>query len=57
MKMPLGTEVFLGPDDIVYKMGASPRKWACPHNFRSMCIVAKQSPISATAELLLSEYN
>ena len=52
--MPLGTEVGLGPGDIVLN-GAqlSPtKKGARPPNFRSMSIVAKRSPISATAELL-----
>jgi len=42
--MPLGTEVVLGPDDIVLD-GAAP-------NFRPMSIVAKRSSISAIAELL-----
>ena len=50
--MPLGTEVCLGPDDIVRWGPASP-KGARPPNFRPMSIVAKRSPILATAELLL----
>ena len=52
--MPLGTEVGLGPGDIVLD-GAqlSPtKKGARPPNFRPMSIVAKRLPISAAAELL-----
>jgi len=44
--MPLGTEVGLGPGDIV--LDGSP----APPTFRPMSIVAKWSLISATAELL-----
>jgi len=53
--MPLGTEVGLGPGDIVLDGDPvpPPRKGAQqPPTFRSMSIVAKRSPISATAELL-----
>jgi len=52
--MPLGTEVGLGPGDIVLDVDAAPpteRGTAAPR-FRPMSIVAKLSPISATAELL-----
>ena len=44
--MPLGTEVGLGPGDIV--LDGDP----APPTFQPMSIVAKQSLISATAELL-----
>ena len=53
--MPLGVEVGLGPGDIVLDGdSATPteRGTAAPH-FRYMSIVAKRSPISATAELFL----
>ena len=42
IKMPLGVKVGLGPGDIVLDGNAAP-------NFRPMSIVAKRSPISATA--------
>ena len=58
--MPLDTEVSfhigLGPGDIVLDGDPTPpRKGAQqpPPTFRLMSIVAKRSPISATAELLL----
>jgi len=52
IKMPLGTEVGLGPCHIVLDGNpASPQKGTAP-NFRPMSIVAKRSPISATAEHL-----
>ena len=53
--MPLGTEVGLGPGDIVLDGDpAPPRKGAQPApTFRPVSIMAKRSPISATAELLL----
>jgi len=53
--MPLGKEVGLGPDYIVLDgdpVGPSPRQQPLS-TFRFMSIVAKRSPISATAELLL----
>jgi len=51
--MPLGTEVGLGPGDIVLDGDpASPTK-SFRSNFRSMSIVAIRSPISAAAEHLL----
>jgi len=53
--MPLGTEIGLGPGHIVLNGDpAPPRKGAqlpLP-TFQLMSIVAKRSPISATAELL-----
>jgi len=56
-KMPLGREVGLGPVDIVLDVDAAtpPQKGrnSPPPNFRPMSIVAKRSPISATAEHLL----
>jgi len=48
--MPLGKEVGLGPGLIVLDGDAAPTA-AFPH-FRPMPIVAKRSPISATAEFL-----
>jgi len=48
--MPLGKEVGLGPGHIVLDGDPAPTT-AAPH-FRPMPIVAKRSPISATAELL-----
>ena len=51
--MPLGTEVGLGPGDIVLDGDPPPHgKGHSSRHFRPMCIVAKRSPISATAELL-----
>jgi len=50
MKMPLGTEVGLGPGHIV--LDGDPAPTVAPPHFRPMPIVAKRSPISATAELL-----
>ena len=55
IRMPLGTEVGLGPSDIVLDGDPAPppRKGAQqPPTFRAMSIVAKQSPVSETAELL-----
>jgi len=51
--MPLGKEVGLGPDHIVLDGDQAPLPPAAarPH-YRPMPIVAKRSPISATAELL-----
>ena len=55
MPQPLGTEVDVDPDDVVLDGDPAP----CPRkghsssvSFRSMYIVAKQLPISATAEHL-----
>ena len=58
IKMSLGTEVDLGPGDIVLDADpASPQGKG--HNsiptFQPMSIVAKRSPISATAELLFTD--
>jgi len=53
--MPLGTKVGLGPGRIVLHGDQLPLpKGAQPPNLRPMSIVAKRSPISATAELLLT---
>ena len=52
--MPLGKVVGLGPSHIVLDgdpVGTQPPR-AAPSHFRPMPIVAKRSPISATAELL-----
>jgi len=55
MKMPLDTEVDLGPGHIVFDEAQLPPtgKGHSSHRLRLMFIVAKWSPISATAELLL----
>jgi len=51
--MPLGRKVGLSPGHIVlHGDPTSPHKGDSP-NFRPMSIVAKRSPISATAEHLL----
>jgi len=58
IKMPLGTEVGLGPGDIVLDGNPAPhgRGTAAPRpSFRPMSIVAKRSPISASAELFGKE--
>jgi len=51
--MPLGTKVGLGPGHIVFYGDPAPQEKR-GHNpdFLSMSIVAKRSPISATAEHL-----
>ena len=53
--MPLGKEVGLGPGHIVLDGDpvGTKRCTAAPPHFWPMPIVAKRSPISATAELLL----
>jgi len=56
IKMPLGTKVDLSPGHVVLDgtQPASPESGtAAPPSFWPMSIVAKRSPISATAELLL----
>ena len=58
IKMPLGMEVGLVPGDIVLDRDWEPssphgKGHSSPHNFQPMSIVAKRSPVSATAELLL----
>ena len=55
IRMPLDTEVGLGPGDIGLDGTQLPKKGdtAAP-TFRPMSIVAKRSPISATAELLFT---
>jgi len=53
IKMPFGTKVGLSPGRIVlHGDPAPPRKRGTTPNFRPMYIVAKRSPISATAEHL-----
>jgi len=53
--MSIGTKVGLAPGYIVCYMGTPPqKKGAQPPNFLPMSIVAKRSPISATAEHLLN---
>jgi len=55
IKMSLGTEVGLGPGHIVLDgdlAAPSPKEAKQPPTFRSKSIVAKRSPISASAELL-----
>ena len=55
IKMPLGTTVGLGPGHIVRWGPISPlQKGGTAPNFRPLSIVAKRSPISATAEHLYS---
>jgi len=53
-KMPLGTEVGLGLGDTVLDGDPAPpwKGTQQPPTFRAMSIVAKRSPISATAQLL-----
>ena len=54
--MPLdtvGTEVGLGPGDIVLDRNSAHLPIERGIAFRHVCIVAKRSPSSATAELLL----
>jgi len=52
--MPFGTEVGLGPEDSVLDGGSfSLPKMGHAPNLRLMSIVAKRSPNSATAELVL----
>jgi len=56
IQMPLATEVDFGPGHIVLDgdPASTPKGAQQPHpSFRPMSIVAKQSPISATAEHLL----
>jgi len=55
IKMSLGMEIGVGSGDIVLDGGPAPphKKRGTAPNFRPMSIVAKRSPISATAELLL----
>jgi len=51
-KLKLGMEVGLGPGHIVSDGDPAPPKRGTVPNFRAMSIVAKRSPISATAEHL-----
>jgi len=52
--MKLGIEVGLGPGHIVLDGDPAlpPQRGTTPAHFRPMSIVAKRSPISATAQLL-----
>ena len=53
INMPLGTEAGLGPGDTVLEGDpAPPKKGHSTPTFRPMSIVAKRSPLSATAEIL-----
>jgi len=52
IEMPLGMEVGLGSGDIVLDRDPAPPKRGTHPTFRSMPIVAKRWPISATAEHL-----
>jgi len=52
IETPLGTEVGLGPGHIVLDGDTAPPKGAQPPIFSPYSIVAKQSPMSATAEHL-----
>jgi len=53
IKMPLGTEIGLSPGHIVLDGDPAPHgKGTAAPTFRPMFIVAKRSPISATAELV-----
>jgi len=53
IKMPLGTEVGLGSGHVVLDGDPDPtERDIAPPTFRPMSIVAKRSPISATAGLL-----
>jgi len=56
IKMPVGTEVGLSPGHIALDGDLFPKRGtAAPPTFWLTSIVAKQSPISATAELLFSK--
>ena len=52
IKMPLGKKVGLVPGDIVFDVDPAPLPRGRAPNFWPMSIVAKRSPISATAEHL-----
>jgi len=56
IKMPLRPRVRLGPGNIVLDGNPAPPPEGAqqPRSFRPVSIVAKQSPISATAEHLLN---
>jgi len=55
--MPLGRDVGLGQGHTVLDRDpAPPPQRGGPPNFRTMCIVAKRSPISATAEHLFETH-
>jgi len=54
IKMPLGVEIGLGPGHTVLNGNPAPpsKRGHSSPTFRPMSIVAKRSPISATAEVL-----
>jgi len=54
IKLPLGTEIGLGPGNVAIDWDRAPptESITAARTFRPMSIVAKRSPISATAELL-----
>jgi len=54
IKMPLCMMVGLGPGNIVFDADPAPTTIGTAPNFRPMSIVAKRSPISATAEHLFT---
>ena len=54
IKMPLGTEVDLSP--LCWGRASPGKGHSSPPSFRPISIVAKRSPISDTAELLLSMF-
>ena len=53
IKMKLGTEVGLGPGDIVLDADLAPPKRHSTPTFRPMSVVAKRSPISASCWALV----
>ena len=53
IKMPLGTKVGLGPCHVVLDRDPAPPKWVQQPSVFGPCLLWPQSPISATAELLL----
>ena len=55
IKIPLGTDVCLGPGDVVLDGDRAPpaERGQQPPTFQPMSVVGKLSPISATAGLLL----
>jgi len=54
--MPLGKEVGPGPDHIVLDGDPAPHSSPSPLSAHAVPIVAKRSPMSATAELLFSVF-
>ena len=56
IRIPLGTEVGLGQGNIVLDGAQIPPQKGHAPSFQPMSIAAKQSPITATAELLYGHY-